>query len=280
MTSAVAAHVEAHGWQARLSLGFRHDGTVTRLARRSAYGPLQVQRPFYPGGGVCHVYLLHPPGGVVGGDRLDIDIDADVETRVLLTTPAAGKFYRSAGPVAEQRQTLCVRSGARLEWLPQETIVFSGAIARSTTRIDLDDGARVIAWEILCLGRPAAGERFSSGRFEQAMELYRQGRPLLLERNRYDSAGPVLKAPWGLGNHPVTALLVVSDSDREILGAVRAELPGDGTERIGATCVDGLLVVRYLGHCTERAKLCLIRAWQVVRQANSPDDGCPRIWKT
>ena len=100
MTPVVAAHAEPRGWHARLSLGFRHDGIATRLVRRSTLGPLQVQRPFYPGGGVCHVYLLHPPGGIVGGDRLEIDIEADVETRVLLTTPAAGKFYRSAGPRA------------------------------------------------------------------------------------------------------------------------------------------------------------------------------------
>jgi urease accessory protein len=274
VTAADATVAQARGWQARLSLVFRRDGAVTRLARRSAQGPLQVQRPFYPGGGACHVYLLHPPGGIVGGDRLDIAIDAGAGTEVLLTTPAAGKFYRSAGPVAEQRQSLRVRPRARLEWLPQEAIVFSGAIARSTTRIDLDDGARVVAWEILCLGRPASGERFGSGRFEQSMELYRQGRPLLLERNRYDSAGPVPDASWGLGGHPVTALLVASDGDAQLLDAVRATLPDDGSAVTGVTCVDGVLVVRYLGDCTERARQCLIRAWQVLRQAS--DDGSPR----
>lgn len=278
-----AVSSDAPGWAARLALGFRRDGARTVLARRSSLGPLQVQRPFYPGGGRCDVYLLHPPGGIVGGDRLEIDIDAGTETHVLLTTPAAGKFYRSAGPIAEQRQCLKVRRGALLEWLPQETIVFSGAQARSTTRIELDADARVIAWEILCLGRPASSEGFGSGRFEQFMELYREGRPLLLERNRYDGGGALQAARWGLGGRPVSAILLASDRNRDDVAAVREALRVADPDLAGVSCVDGVLIVRYVGGCSERAKTCLTRAWQVLQDpavSNAAQAGQPRIWAT
>ncbi len=280
---AVVTEAVASGWAARIALGFRREDARTVLARRSSHGPLQVQRPFYPGGGRCDVYLLHPPGGIVGGDRLEIDIEAGAETHVLLTTPAAGKFYRSAGAVAEQRQWLRARRGALLEWLPQETIVFSGARARSTTCIDLDEDARVIAWEILCLGRPASGESFNSGRFEQYMELYRQGRPLLLERNRYDGGGTLQSAPWGLGGRPVSAILLASDRTHDEMIAVRDALGNVEPDLAGVTCVDGVVVVRYVGACSERAKACLTRAWQVLQDpAAAPvaTAGQPRIWAT
>lgn len=289
MSAAAATSAASGGWRARLALGFRRDGDVTRLARRTAEGPLQVQRPFYPGDGACHVYVLHPPGGLVGGDQLDIDIDAGAGTHVLLTTPAAGKCYRSAGPVARQHQTLRVRGGACLEWLPLETIVFSGARARSVTRVDLDEDARVIAWEIVCLGRPAAGECFSSGWFAQDMELYRQGRPLLLERNRFDGGGAVLTSRWGLDGRPVAAVMIASPCDAGMLDAVRAELP-DGA---AATSVDGVLLVRAIGAHAEAVRHTLMCVWHLLRRspgfvppaAVKSADGAiavaaPRIWNT
>ena len=136
--NAVSAAASPGGWQARLSLGFRRQNARTILERRAHQGPLRVQRPFYPeGGSVCHVAILHPPGGVVGGDELRIDAALDAESRALLTTPAAGKFYRSAGPVARQTQRLTVAAGATLEWLPQENIVYSGARVHALTRVEL-----------------------------------------------------------------------------------------------------------------------------------------------
>ena len=91
-------------WHARLELGFRDSGTRTVLAHRRHIGPLMVQRPFYPEGSICHVYLLHPPGGLVGGDSLTVDVDVAGGARALVTTPAAGKFYRSAQRTARQVQ--------------------------------------------------------------------------------------------------------------------------------------------------------------------------------
>jgi urease accessory protein len=281
MRQAVALGADA-GWRAALELGFRRDGARTVLASRSAVGPLQVQRPFYPEGGVCHVYLLHPPGGIVGGDRLEIAAAIEIGAQVLLTTPAAGKFYRSAGPRAEQAQRFAVGADAALEWFPQETIVFDGARARNKTRVDLAPGAGFIGWEIVCLGRPASGERFGSGLFIQGMEVYRQGRPLLLERNRFDGGGAVLEAPWGLCGFPVTGTLVCAGGDGADLAALGDALGEDAADELtGATLIGELLLVRFLGHQAERARERFVRAWEVLRPRilGRPAQR-PRIWNT
>lgn len=274
------------GWHAALRLGFRHvhdpRGGRTVLARRVAHGPLQVQRAFYPEGPVCHVYLLHPPGGIVGGDQLRIEVDVDAGAHALLTTPAAGKFYRSAGRTARQAQHLRIASGAALEWLPQENIVYEGAIASSLTRIELEEGARFMAWDIACLGRPAAGEAFARGLFEQRLQIHRQGRPLLLECNRFEGGSAMLRAPWGMGSAPVAATMVCAPCGAAELAVARAALmPAAAGERLAVTLVDDLLVARYLGARADRARECFIHLWSALRPHCLGLAACPpRIWNT
>ena len=112
-------------WKAKLSLGFTYKNNKTVLSERKHYGPLVVQRPFYPeGNDLCHVYLIHPPGGVVGGDKPDLNINLEKQTQVLITTPSAGKFYRSGDFKGSQTQKMTVAKESILEWFPQETIFF------------------------------------------------------------------------------------------------------------------------------------------------------------
>ncbi|MEO7558110.1 MAG: urease accessory protein UreD, partial [Gammaproteobacteria bacterium] len=152
-TAHSAELMEHEGWRAELSLRFARANGRTVLAARRHQGPLQIQRAFYPEpGGVCHAYILHPPGGVVAGDSLAIEVRVDERAQTLLTTPAAGKFYRSTGRSATARQVLIVSAGAELEWFPQENIVFQGARVAMTTRIDLAADGAFMGWEILCLG--------------------------------------------------------------------------------------------------------------------------------
>jgi urease accessory protein len=164
---------QAAGWQARIELGFARRADRTVLAHKRQLGPLAVQRPFYPEGGPCHTYLLHPPGGIVGGDSLEIEALVGVGAHALVTTPGASKLYRSVGASAHQTQCLRVAGGGTLEWLPQETIFFPGAKARMCTRVDLEPNARFIGWELYSLGRPAVGERFASGRADLSFRLSR-----------------------------------------------------------------------------------------------------------
>src|SRR5882672_8293826 len=142
----------AQAWKAELRLRFAAEGGRTVLRERRSEGPLVVQKPLYPEGeAVCHAIVVHPPGGIAGGDELDLQVSAATGSHALLTTPGAGKWYRSAGPLA--RQSLHFDVAGTLEWLPRETIVFDGAHASFECTVELRNDARYIGWEVLCLGR-------------------------------------------------------------------------------------------------------------------------------
>lgn len=270
------------GWQAHLTLGFaRRDGR-TLLAERRHRGPLRLQRPLYPEGpDVCHVLLLHPPGGVVGGDELHIDVHAAAGAHALITTPAAGKFYRCDGAAGSLRQQVHVAAGACVEWLPQETLVYAGAQAEMYTRIELEAGAQFIGWEMLCLGRPASGELFMQGDMRQRFEIWREGRPLWLERAWFDGGAPALSTPWGLQGFPVTATLVCVGGDAELVEQIRRQVSVTEAERFAVTRLREVTVCRYLGRSAEGARECLTQAWRAMRWALLTRTArVPRIWNT
>ena len=245
-------------------------------------GPLQVQRPFYPEGArFCHVYVLHPPGGVVGGDELRLDVDVAGHAHALVTTPAAAKFYRSRGPRALQLQVLRVEPHASLEWFPLENIVYDGARVEIATRVELAADASFVGWEITCFGRPAAGERFRTGEWAQRFEIVRAGRPLWLERCAIRGDDEILEAAWGLGGYPVHGSFVCAGSFAEGSAALKERLPAvqDG-DRFGVSWLGEVLVARYLGFRTEKARQCFEEIWGIVRpellgRAAFP----PRIWR-
>jgi len=269
----------AKGWSACLELGFRPGPGRTQLARRHHQGPLVVQRPFYPEGEVCHVYLLHPPGGIVGGDRLDIQVQTATGSHALITTPGATRLYRSAGPEARVEQHLRLQTGSALEWFPQETIVFPGARARVATTIHLEAGARVAAWEIQCLGRPANRETFETGEVDFRLALWRGQVPLLLERLRVTPRA--LDGAAGLRGFPVVGTFVVSGTDDAVVDQARAALPAADSDMLGVTRVGDVLVTRYLGHSTQRARKAFTAVWGAVRPSVFGRPACaPRIWAT
>jgi urease accessory protein len=272
----------AAGWQARLTLRLAVSSGRTVLKERRHEGPLRVQRPFYPEpDGTCHVYVLHPPGGVVGGDRLAIDAALEAGARALITTPGAGKFYRSAGPRAVARQVLQVASGACLEWLPQETLLFDGARVDLSTRVELGDTARFIGWEVLCAGRPAAGETFAHGDCRQSFEVWRHGRPLWVERARLAGGAAMLTAPWGMAGYPVTATLVAVGHAPRAVSAARELVSVSADEHCTVSQLQEVIVCRYLGHHAVRARELLARVWSLLRPDLMGRQACaPRIWRT
>lgn len=278
--SPAAATAEPTGWRARLELAFAPRHGRTELVHRRHEGPLRVQRRFHPEGAPCHSYVLHPPGGVVGGDRLALDLEVAEGAWALLTSPGATKLYRSLGAQSQLVQTLQVADGGTLEWLPQEQIAFTGARARSLTRIELQGGARCIAWELSCLGRPAAGERFASGEYRHGLEVWRDGRPLLLEHGRYGGDGEVLDAPWGLAGWSAFATLVAAGAGEAEVAAVREAVTGI-TGEAGVTLLGDLLVLRWRGPGTLAGYRLRERAWAALRPALHGREPCrPRIWNT
>lgn len=272
-----AQEVADPGWEAELKLGFESRGGRTVLTERRHRGPLAVQRPFYPEGDVCHVYLLHPPGGVVGGDRLNIRVNAGNGSRALLTTPAAGKFYRSEGPTARQSVHLTAGRTAVLEWLPQESIFYRGARLVSNVDVDLAESARFIGWESFCFGRPASGEAFDRGSAVLRWSVRVNGKPLLIERFEVDEQ--VLKANWGLQGQPIGASLYAYPASLKSLEQVRA-IAGD-CPSFGATLIDRLLVCRILDRQIEPLRRLWVELWRAVRPDVIGREAClPRIWAT
>jgi urease accessory protein len=263
----------AQSWKAELGLGFEHRAGRTVLAERRHDGPLVVQKPLYPEGeDVCHAIVVHPPAGMAGGDELELRARSGAGAHALLTTPGAGKWYRSAGPWAAQRLRFEV-AGA-LEWLPQETIVFCGARAQLDTEVRLGAHARYLGWEILCLGRTGSGEKFARGEMRLSTQLFRGDRLLWLERGRIEGGGTLLESAAGLQGRPVCATLIAAGAGFD-LAACRA------IDGIAVTQLPGVLVARYLGDSSEQAKRLLARLWAVLRPALFGREAQPpRIWST
>lgn len=282
-TSSLAPDKAAGGWEARLSLFLQQQRDRTVLARRSHRGPLAVQRPFYPeADGTCHVYILHPPGGIVGGDSLTIETDIDANARCLVTTPGATKIYRSNGRQASIRQVLTVATGGMLEWLPQETIVFNGSHSIATTDVHLQPGAEFCGWDIACLGRPAAGETFADGNYRQVLRIWRDNDPVLIESNVIDGGSALLSAAWGLAGFTVSGTFAFVTGDRQALPLLRERLAGEHTDcRFSVTQMREVLVARYLGHSAEQAKALFSETWSLLRSAVCQRSVVrPRIWDT
>lgn len=269
-------------WRAELDLGFERRGAKTVLARRRHDGPLVVQKPLYPEGeAVCHAIVVHPPGGIAGGDRLQIGIEAGAGCRVLVTTPGAGKWYRSAGAEASQAVTMDVAAGATLEWLPQETILFNGARARLSTGVRLQGDAGYIGWEIACLGRTGSGERYDTGESRFSSVILRDGRPLWQERGCIGGGGALMSSAAGLAGQPVFGTLAAAFPavGRAELEACRAVSPEAG--RGATTLLPGVLLARYLGASTESARRWFTALWRILRPACAGREAVePRIWRT
>lgn len=270
-----------NGWRARLELGYAPSAGRTMPLHRRHVGPLLVQRPFHPEGGVCHSYLLHPPAGVVQGDTLEFQVEAAPGAHALVTTPGAGKFYRGAGE-ARVRQNFRIADGAAYEWLPQETILYAGSRARLETRVSLEGSARYLGWEIICLGRPAAGEGFDESRLVQRLSVERNGCPLLHEQLVLDGGSAQLAGAWGLQEQPVTATLLCTVDFDAAAGEIICDAAGEPQAGMGGiTVMDGLLVARYLGPQARFARDWFVSLWEVLRPAVFGREACrPRIWAT
>jgi urease accessory protein len=278
----LADPVHVRGWRAALDLHYERRGDRTVLARRGHDGPLVVQKPLYPeGGGVCHTIVVHPPGGIAGGDDLVISAGLAPGAHVLLTTPAAGKWYRSIGPQARQTVMLKAQSAAHLEWLPQETIVYDGAHACLETDVQLADDATFIGWDIVCLGRTAFGERYASGTTKIRVRIRRDEQTVWLEQGAIDAGGRVGRAPAGLGGRSVFGSLIASAAGmtRELVNACRLKRAASGATSV--TAPPGLLVARYLGDSTEAARNYFEELWACIRAPVNGHAACrPRIWST
>ena len=272
-------------WHASLQLDYTLEGTRT-VARHAHNGPLRILQSLYPeGDAVCHNVLVHPPGGLVGGDTLDISATVGPGAHGLVTTPGATRFYRSTGERALQRTHLTLAEGARLEWLPLEALCYNACNAENHLTLNLAPGAECMGWDVTALGLPHAGQPFETGRFVQHIEAP----GLWLERGVIDAADHrLLESPLGLAGHRCMASLffvVGTPLERArrdtALDAARAVMDAHALKAsAGATSPNGqVLVVRALAPQVEPAMQLLqqVRAawraalWQLCAEP-------PRIW--
>ena len=287
---AEARGTQASRWYADLELWFERGARGCRLARNRHSGPLYVQKPFFPEGrDLAHVYLLHPPGGLVSGDRLDIRVEVRENAAALVTTTGAGRVYRARpdGLLQGQNTVLQVAAGASLEWLPLENIAYPGANGAMHTRVDIAPGGKFAGWEITSLGLPACDEPFASGRLTQRLEIFRAGVPLLVESLRIGGADRyVLNAGAGLRNFPVNGLLVMgpfaATLPEELMASCREIIAGYGQRCLtGITQVADMFVARVLGHCAFDVRRLLTALWAQLRPELLGREPCaPRIWRT
>lgn len=274
-------------WIARLSLHYRRDGERT-VAHDLHEGPLRVLQRLYPEGpAICHHVLLHPPGGVAGGDVLEVQALLEAGTHALVTTPGATRFYRSEGDLAEQRCSLHLARGARLEWLPMEAIAHPGCQALNHLCATLEPGAEMIGWDVLALGLPASRQPFDTGVFTQHLELP----GVWLERARIAAADTLLRqSPLGWAGHGVLATAWLAAGTpwpgarrQQLMEVAHEALAGHAlSATAGVTAVQpSVLVLRVLAPGVEPAMDLLARVRAAWRQAawQLPAEP-PRIWRT
>ncbi|ALK96901.1 urease accessory protein UreD [Massilia sp. WF1] len=266
-------------WRASLHLDFAFDADagVTRMVRRAHRGPLRVQKALYPEGPrACQVIVVHPPGGVVGGDCLEIGMRIGAGGQVFATSPGAAKWYRANGRRSSQAVRLQAGEGAALEWMPQETIFYDGACVDLEHEVELGAGTPYIGSEILCFGRRAMGERFLRGQVRQRTRIRQGGRLVWHEQGLLDAAG--LESPLGLQGKSVCATLLAVG--RPLPAAVLARLRAADPD-LALSQVKSVFVARHLGIDTEAARAAMLRVWQAVRpHLLGMDASVPRIWNT
>ena len=274
------AQKNANGWLGKLSLSFANrfvNGELqrTELVDRQQQGPLTIQRPFYPEGKPCHIYLLHPPGGIVGGDKLELDIFLDHDSHLLMTMPGASKFYRSHGNISQLKQKFTLAKNSIMEWLPQENIFFNGANANLTTEFNLTLNSRLLGWETLCFGRPVMHEKFVQGNIKSRLTINLPDELGLDEHLKIIEGN---SAP--IGNYTYSATLFAYPINLAILQQVQKRFENSRVP-IGATALGQLLTVRMLANDNQICQQYLHQLWALLRPLIINSPACPpRIWAT
>jgi urease accessory protein len=283
-------------WHGKLNLVYAHRQGKTQLIHSEGKAPLKVQRPFYPEGQeVCHSVILHTAGGIVGGDRLSLNVHLQPKSQALITTAAASKVYRSNGLQARQNIEIKVDAGACLEWLPQEAIAFDGAIYQQDLRVNLAINATFLGWEITRYGRSARGEKFLQGNWRSHTEIWQENKPLWIDRQWLPGNEEVFHSPHGLAGQPITGTLVWVGSSISTEIVEKAQLlwkplhsdallkssVGNASHPLtGVTRLENGFLCRYRGASTTEVRNWFISVWQLLRKSCLSRDNClPRVWQ-
>ncbi|AFY74673.1 urease accessory protein UreH [Synechococcus sp. PCC 7502] len=276
-------------WQGNLRLNYGYHDGITQVIKNISQAPLRVQKSFYPEQkDICHTAILHTAGGIVGGDRLDVMINLGEKSQSLITTATASKIYGAkTDPNIKQKsinaqQTIHshLQSDSYLEWLPQETIVFDGAIYHQKHHIELEQNALWLGWEIVRFGRSARGERFLSGSWRSHTEVWRAGIPLWIDRQWLQGGEAMINSLHGLDRCSVvgTLALVGKTVNQDLLQNIHI-LSSSYSGQLAVTGLVEGLICRYRGHSTSEVRTWFIAVWELLRLFYIHRPTCiPRIW--
>jgi urease accessory protein len=272
-------------WRADLKLDYTLESQRT-VVRYLHQGPLRILQSLYPEGDqICHNVLVHPPGGLVGGDTLDIQVTVAEGAHGLVSTPGATRFYKSGGHPALQQVVAHLADNAKLEWLPLEAIAYNDCEATNRAIFNLAPSAELITWDVTALGLPSSDMAFTQGHFQQHIEIP----GVWLERGNIRGEDTRwLNSPLGLAGSKCLASLVFAsgsaiDSDRttQALEAAREVIESHPLRlQAGITCVHPqVIVLRVMSPLVEPTMDLLKKVWAVWRHTlwalpSTP----PRIW--
>lgn len=273
-------------WHAQLQLHYRLEAQRTVLHHQHN-GPLRILKSLYPeGDAICHNVIIHPPGGLVGGDVLDVSLQVEAGAHALVSTPGATRFYATDNALATQQVHIQLGAGARLEWLPLEAIAYPGCQARNIVEATLGEGAEWLGWDVTALGLPSAGQPFDTGRFSQRLEIP----GLWLEQAQLDASDTrLLNSPLGLDGQRCLGTMwlacgtaLTRERREHLLDMVRSVLATAPAQvQAGATCPNpNMLVLRAVAPLVEPLMALFQQVWAELRPAawgltNTP----PRIWR-
>ncbi len=282
MNNSCDTEEKSPNWHGNLNLVYAQHQGKTQVIHSEMKAPLKVQRSFYPEGGICHSVILHTAGGIVGGDRNSLSFHLQPHAQALITTATASKIYRSNGLRSSQSVQMQVDADACLEWLPQETIVFDGAIYRQDLRVELATGARWLGWEITRFGRTARGERFLHGDWKSHTEVWQQGLPLWIDRQWLPAGRDIIDSPHGLAGLPIVGSLawIGQAVEPEIVEKARVLWQKQhSSSQGGVTCLPTGLLCRYRGSSTTEVRNWFTDVWQLLRSSFLKRSICPpRVW--
>lgn len=274
-------------WLAELTLDFDAKNDRSYLAKKQHNGPLVIQKTLYPeGDAVCHGIIIHPPGGVAGGDELKLNVNLQANANALLTTPGSGKWYKANGTEASQHLKFDLAENASLEWLPQDNILFDGSIVNFTADIELSADAKYVGWEITCFGRLAKGESWQTGKLKQKLVIKRADKTIWQESAHLQSNDRFFQSSIGLGGNVVSATFVIA------AGAVPAELlaqcqqfeidnASDNKAKFGVSALPQIFSARYIGMSAQSARFYFEGLWHILRPWYASRSAVrPRIWNT
>ena len=296
MTEAAIDRVKSQ-WLASLALQLGHSSYGTQLTKTKRCGPLTIQKAFYPEGRDCaHLYLLHPPAGIVSGDELRISIDVQQNAHTLVTTPGANRFYRARTDlsIGDPKQTqithIRLEAGAKCEHFPLETLVYNQANGVNNVEVRLHASSVYCGWDMACLGLPSSNEDFTGGRFTQLNTLYRDDILIYHDKVLIEPESNIQHHAAGLAGNTVFGTFLayapsnqVSNEQRtQLIAQLRAVVEEhNASSLVSITDIRQLLVMRYLGQQAHQCKQLFIELWKLVRPVYMEKQGIqPRIWFT